>query len=448
MNQKRYNSDIQLEKLQKQTFSYFWNEANPANGLVVERTSPDWPAGIAATGLALTCLPVGVERGFIPRDMAAVRALTTLRFFMNSKNGPQPEATGYRGFYYRYLDINKGRRAKMSEISIMDSSILFAGMLTAALYFDKQNKEESEIRYFAEELYRRADWIWAMDGGNSVLQGWKPEQGFIKCNWKGYDEAMILYILGLGSPTYQLPQSSYAQWVSSYEWISFYGHEYLYAPPFYVHQLPHIWIDFRGIRDGYMESKKSDYFENSIRASLVQYQYALANPMKFEGYNKYIWGITASDGPGPALLNIKGIDREFFGNARRGVPFGPDDGTISPWSAIAALPFVPELVLPTINYLLKETDLNILNSYGFRSAYNPTFPHKSHNPHGWRSPCHFATNQGPALALIENYKTGFLWELLKESPYIRTGLTRAGFSGGWLAEKPVMKPEPQVNIQG
>lgn len=443
----KQNPDIQLDKLQKQTFSYFWNETSPANGLTVERTSPDCPASIAATGLALTCLPIGVERGFISRDVAAGRVLTTLRFFMTSRNGPQPEATGYHGFYYKYLDMNKGRRAKLSELSFLDSSILFAGMLSAALYFDRQNKDESEIRYLADELYRRADWIWAMNGGDTVLQGWKPEHGFMNCGWKGYDEAMIMYILGLGSPTSPLPENSYTEWTSSYEWISSYGHEYLYAPPFLVHQLPHVWIDFRGIRDDFMQTKDFDYFGNSIRASLVQYQYALENPMNFDGYGKYFWGITTSNGPGPALMKIKGNDREFYGYARRGVPFGPDDGTISPWAAVAALPFVPDIVLPTIEYLLNETDLNSFNSYGFRSAFNPAFSSKPHNPHGWRSPCHFAANQGPALALIENYRTGFLWELLKESPYIRNGLGKAGFRGGWLAEKPVLQPAQQYNIE-
>lgn len=444
----KQNPDIQLDKLQKQTFRYFWNETSPVNGLTVERTSPDCPASIAATGLALTSLPVGVERGFIPRDMAAGRALATLRFFMTSRNGPQPEATGYRGFYYKYLDMNKGRRAKLSELSFLDSSILFAGMLAVALYFDKQNKDESEIRYLVDELYRRADWFWAMNGGDTVLHGWKPEHGFLNCGWKGYDEGMIMYILGLGSPTSPLPENSYTVWTSSYEWISSYGHEFLYSPPFLVHQLPHIWIDFRGIRDHFMQTKDLDYFGNSIRASLVQYQYALENPMNFDGYGRFFWGITTSDGPGPALMKIKGNDREFYGYARRGVPFGPDDGTISPWAAVAALPFVPEIVLPTIEYLLNETDLNSIDSYGFKSAFNPAFSGKPHNPHGWRSPWHFAANQGPALALIENYRTGFLWELLKESPYIRNGLSRAGFSGGWLEEKRVMQTEPQVHTQG
>lgn len=444
MNQ---NSDIQLEKLQKQTFSYFWNESSPANGLTAERTAPDCPASIAATGLALTCMPIGVERGFISRGMAAGRVLATLRFFMTSSNGPQPEATGYRGFYYKYLDLNKGRRAKLSEISFLDSAILFAGMLASALYFDNKNTDESEIRELADELYIRADWQWALDGGDTVLHGWKPEHGFMKCGWKGYDEAMIMYILGMGSPTSALPEKSFTRWTSSYEWINFFGHEYLYAPPFYVHQLPHVWIDFRGIRDEFMQEKDLDYFGNSTRASLVQYQYALENHMKFDGYGKYFWGITASDGPGPALMNIRGTDREFYGYARRGVPFGPDDGTISPWSAVAALPFVPELVLPTIDYLLSETDLNSINSYGFRSAFNPTFSSKPHNPHGWRSPCHFAMNQGPALALIENYRTGFLWELFKESQYIRNGLTKAGFKGGWLSSgQPVMQTAQQFNI--
>jgi len=433
----RHKSDVQLEKLQRQTFNFFWNEANPVNGLVADRTAPDWPAGTASTGLALTILPIAVERGFISRELAATRTLSTLKFFLNSRHGHEPEATGFRGFYYKFLDINKGRRARMSELSFLDSSVLFAGALTAALYYTENNDTESEIRYSADELYRKADWNWAINNGKSVPHGWKPESGFVKCGWKGYDEAMLLYILGLGSPTSALPESSYSVWTSSYEWISSYGYDYLYAPPLFIHQFPHVWIDFREIKDEYMANKDSDYFENSVRATMVQYNYALQNPLNYEGYGKNLWGITLCEGPGPSMINIKGTDREFFGYLRRGAPFGPDDGTISPWTAITSISFAPDIVLPAIDYLLHETDLNMLNSYGFRSAFNPTYPHKPHNPHGWRSPCHYGTNQGPAMAMIENFRTGFLWDLLKGSQYIVNGLRRAGFKGGWVEEKKV-----------
>ncbi len=292
MNTLRYNFDKQLDKLQSQTFDFFWNEANPVNGLVADRTTPDWPAGIASTGFALTSLPVAVERGFVSRDKAADRALSTLRFFLNSRHGPEPEATGYHGFYYKFIDIHKGRRARMSEISFLDSAIFLAGALTSAQYFNKNDDKESEIRYIADELYSRADWQWALNKSNKIHLGWRPESGFIKCGWKGYDEALLLHILGLGSPVSPLPEPVYSEWTSSYEWIDFYGYKYLYAPPLFIHQLPHVWLDFRGIKDAYMSDKDSDYFENSVRATMVQYRYAIENPGKFEGYGKYFWGIT------------------------------------------------------------------------------------------------------------------------------------------------------------
>ncbi|HEX2969144.1 MAG TPA: glucoamylase family protein [Bacteroidales bacterium] len=443
-----YKSESQLDKLQHQTFNFFRNEANPANGLVADKTLPDGPAGIASTGFALSSYPIAVERGFISRNDATERILNTLRFFLNSRHGPEPEATGYHGFYYKFLDMNKGRRARMSEISFLDSSILFAGALTVSAYFDRNDGREKEIRYLSDELYRKADWSWALNNGDRILHGWKPETGFENYAWNGYDEGFLIYILGLGAPDFTLPQNSFTGWTAGYEWINFYGHDYLYSAPLFVHQLPHCWIDFRGIRDEYMKKKNSDYFENSKKATIVQYRYAVENPGKYECYGKYFWGITLSDGPGPLLTGIKGTDREFLGFAKRGVPFGPDDGTVSPWSAVASIAFSPDLVIPAIEYLLHETDLNMLNSYGFRSAFNPTFPHKPHNPHGWRSPYHLGINQGPAMMMIENYRSGLIWNLLRDNSYIKAGLLKAGFTEGWLSEEKKEKSTIQYNHAG
>jgi len=202
--------DAELEKLQHESFNYFLHETNPVNGLVIDKTAADWPASIAATGLALASYPVAVERGFIPRAVAVDRTLTTLRFFWNSPQGPEPDATGYHGFYYHFLDMQTGRRAWRSELSTVDSGFLLAGALAAGIYFDADTSDELEIRTLADELYRRADWQWAQNGGETVTHGWKPESGFLKYRWEGYDEAMLLYILGLGSPTHPLPESSYA----------------------------------------------------------------------------------------------------------------------------------------------------------------------------------------------------------------------------------------------
>ena len=422
----------ELDALQRDTFSYFANETNPRNGLVLDKTAPDWPASIAATGLALAGYPVAVERGLITRPAAATIVLTTLRFFRDSPHGPEADATGYQGFYYHFLDMQTGRRAWQCELSTVDTTILLAGALTAAAYFVADTPEENAIRAVADELYCRADWTWAQNGGATVTHGWKPESGFLPWRWEGYDEALVLYILGLGSPTHPLPAESYAAWASTYEWKSSFGYDYLYAGPLFTHQISHVWIDFKGIQDAFMRERGIDYFENTRRATHVQRRYAIDNPARFAGYGENCWGITASDGPGPVTLKLNGVERQFFDYVARGVPYGPDDGTIGPWAVVASLPFAPEIVLPAIDYLVNQVDLKKGNPYGFKATFNPTYPNTSGNPYGWVSPWHYGINQGPINPMVENYRTGLLWRLMRDCPYVVEGLRRAGFTGAWL----------------
>jgi hypothetical protein len=428
-------NDAELETLQRETFNYFVHEANPANGLVIDKTEPNWPASIAATGLALASYPVGVERGFWERSAAVERTLTTLRFFWNSPQGPERDATGYQGFYYHFLDMQTGRRVWNCELSTIDSAFLLAGALAAAAYFDAETGEEREIRALADALYRRCNWTWAQNGGATVTHGWRPKRGFIAHRWEGYDEALLLYVLGLGSPTFPLPKESYDAWLSSYRWEHCYGHDYLYAGPLFTHQLSHVWIDFRGIQDAFMRDKGIDYFENSRRATYVQQRYAIENPGKFAGYGEHCWGITATQGPGPATLKLGGVKRRFLNYAGRGVPYGPDDGTLAPWAVVASLPFAPEIVLPSIHFCIHQAKLKESNAYGFNAAFNPTHPGEPGNPFGWWvSPWHFGLDEGPIVLMIENHRSGMLWRLMRDCSYIREGLRRAGFTGGWLAE--------------
>jgi len=429
-----YSPDIEtLDKLQRETFGYFLHETNPFNGLVIDKTAPDWPSSIAATGLALACYPVAVERGFISRAVAVERTLVTLRFFWNSPQGTEPDATGYKGFYYHFLDMQTGRRAWQCELSTVDSAFLLAGALATGIYFDAITADENEIRTLADALYRRADWQWAQNLGATLTHGWKPESGFLTHRWQGYDEALLLYMLGLGSPTYPLPESSYIAWSSTYGWENIYGYEYLYAGPLFIHQLSHVWIDFRGIQDAFMRTKGIDYFENSRRATYVQRQYAINNPLRHKDYGPYCWGITASEGPGPDTIKINGINQQFFDYVGRGVPYGPDDGTLAPWALVASLPFAPEIVLPALNHCIHQAKMTQFNSYGFKASFNPSHPGNSGNPYGWWvSPWHFGINQGPIVLMIENYRSGFLWSLMKRCPYLVTGLRRAGFTNGWL----------------
>ena len=420
-----------LEQLQRAAFGYFMHEANPANGLVPDNTRLDSPCSITAVGLGLAAYVVAVERGCATRADAANRVRTTLRFFRDSRQGPEPDSTGHRGFCYHFLDMKTGRRVWRSELSTVDSTYLLAGALAAGTFFDHDTAVEREIRETAELLYLRADWEWARNDGLLVSHGWRPERGFIRHRWDGYNEALLLYILGLGSPTHPLPPESYAEWTRTYRWKRLYGIEYLHARSLFQHQLSHTWIDTRGIADTFMRERDIDYFENTRRATYVQREYAKRGTRGFRGYGADCWGLTATEGPGPARFRVDGVMRRFWGYRARGVPDGPDDGTIAPWAAIASLPFAPEIVLRAIAFFQREYP-QLMDRYGLTCAFNPTFSRGGRRGIGWISKVYFGLDQGAVVCMIENHLTGLLWDIMRGCPYIETGLRRAGFAGGWL----------------
>ncbi|MGV8996163.1 MAG: glucoamylase family protein [Parvibaculaceae bacterium] len=418
-----------LDRFQRAAFGYFLENCNPENGLVADTSREGAPASIAVVGFALSCYPVGAERGWMTRADAAARSLVTLQFFLNSLQSAEPNSTGYKGFYYHFLDMKTGERVWSSELSLIDTTLLLAGVLTASVYFDKDTPDENEIRKIADTFYRRIDWQWSLGGEATTRQGWKPEHGFLHYGWDGYDEALVLYVLGLASPTTPLPKDSYEEWTATYQWENIYDTELLYAGPLFIHHYSQTWINFSGIRDAFMREKDSDYFENSQRATYVQREYARRNPHSFKGYGKDLWGITANDGPGYQKLEIDGRERRFFGYAARGVPYGPDDGTIDPCATLASLPFTPELSISALRHLCKNYPDMISNSR-LPSAFNPTFPGKG--PSGWISEGYFGLDQGIIVLMIENYRSGLIWKLMQRCPYIVSGLRQAGFSGGWL----------------
>lgn len=420
-----------LRDLQRRTFNYFIKYGNADNGLVQDKSAPDSPASITSVGMALAAYPVAVERGFMDRQEAAARVLRTLAFFWNSPQGPEADATGYKGFYYHFLEMDSGRRSKDSEVSTIDSTCFFASALAASQYFDAETEDEQAIRELADGLYRRADWTWALNGGDRVTMGWTPEEGFLETRWDGYTEALLLYILGLASPTHPLPEESYAAWTESYEWRELYGIEYLHAGPLFIHQLSHVWLDLRTIQDSYMRRKELDYFLNSRRATYTQQRHAIENPHGYVGYGRFTWGITASEGPGDVTRTINGREIQFHDYESRGIP-NEDDGTIAPWAVVASLPFAPEIVLPTIRHISAAYPCTV-GDKGFRCSFNPTFT-TGNNGQGWRSDHYHGLNQGPIVLMIENYFTGLIWRLMRRCPYIKIGLQRAGFRGGWLGE--------------
>ena len=422
-----------LDHLCRETFDFFRHEFNPRNGLIADKTEPGSPSSIAAVGMGLSVYAVAVERGFLSRAEAVGRTLAVLRFFHSSHQGPEPDATGYKGFYYHFLDIQTGRRAWQCELSTIDTAIFIAGVLTVASYFTATSEGESEIRDLAEILYRCVDWNWALNEAATVCHGWKPESGFLPYRWDtGYSEALLLYVLALGSPTFPIDPKGFTDWTSTFEWKKIYGIEHLYAGPLFIHQMSHLWLDFRGIRDDFNRKMGIDYFENSRRATYVQRQYGIENPQGFSNYHQYGWGLTASDGPGPAILQVNGIWRVFYDYVARGAPFGPDDGTISPWAVVASLPFAPEIVIDTLRHAIERLVLKGHSPYGFDASFNSTYQETSRNPHGWVSPWIFGLNQGPVILMIENFQSELIWKTVRKCRYIVEGLRRAGFRGGWL----------------
>jgi hypothetical protein len=330
------------------------------------------------------------------------------------------------GFFHHFLDVETAGRAWRSEFSTIDTALLIAGALTVAAFFD----DEREIGELASELYERVEWDYACDGGSTVTHGWTPEAGFLRYRWEGYNEGLLLYALAAGSPTHPVRGSSFMAATSSYKWKKIYGIEYLYAGPLFIHQLPHLWIDFRTINDAFMRDMGSDYFVNSQRATAIQQRYAIRNPGRFEGYGEHVWGVTASDGPGPSVQMIGGRRLRFWDYRARGVPWGPDDGTLAPWAVVASLPFQPELVVRTLEEIDRRHP-EMRSELGYKCSFNPTFPGNG-DQSGWISSGYYGIEQGPVVLAIENFRTELIWRLMQGcSPLVR-GLREMGFSGGWL----------------
>jgi hypothetical protein len=420
-----------LDGLQRAAFEYFLLAVNPVNGLIADTSRPESPCSIAVVGFALSVYPIAVERGWMTRADAVDRSLRALRFFRDSDQSRSPDATGYKGFYYHFLDMQTGRRVWGCELSMIDTALLIAGALTAGRYFSTDAANEAELRQVADEMYRRIDWPWAQDDCATLRQGWKPSTGFLHYGWEGYNEAIVMQLLGLGSPTYPLNADVYETWTATYQWENMYGHDVLYAGPLFIHQYSHAWVDFRGIRDRFMREKRCDYFENSRRATLVQREYARRNPKGFAGYDEQCWGYSACDGPGHRTPSGTKALHQFFGYAARGAPFGPDDGTLSGASTLASLPFAPELALRAARCMIERYP-EMLPANRFASAFNPTFGDPGGSPAAWVSRGHFGLDQGIVVMMIENYRTGLIWRLMRECGYLVEGLRQAGFRGGWL----------------
>ncbi len=441
-----------LDTLQHRTFRWFWERTDPATGLVPDRWPTESFSSIAAIGFGLPAYGIGAERGYVTRDDAAERTLTTLRTLYTLPQGPRQLGTaGHRGYFYHFLEYDDGTRFRNTELSTIDTALLMAGVLFSREFFDGADATERDVRAYADSLYQRVEWpFFDRPGADDprLMMGWYPEADFGPAYWRGYNEGMILYLLGLGSPTHPLDDAVWPAWTATYEWEDFYGYEHVNFSPLFGHQYSHLFVDFRGIQDAWMREQSAeigepyDYFENSRRATLSQRAYAADNPNGWVGYSDQIWGLTASDGPSDAQARVDGETRQFRTYWARGASADHvnDDGTIAPTATGGSIPFAPEVTIPALMEIARQYPAVWTADYGFRDAFNPSFTatdvrikeNSEVTSQGWVDHDYLGIDQGPILIMAENYRTGLVWETLKKSPYLVRGLQRAGFQGGWL----------------
>ncbi|HOX24550.1 MAG TPA: glucoamylase family protein [Candidatus Krumholzibacteria bacterium] len=398
-----------LDSLQRTAFEYFWEQANPTNGLIRDRSQIWSPCSIAAQGFGITAICIGIDHGWVSREVGRDRILLGMQTLWN---GPQGDAAsgvnGYRGLFYHFLDIDTGYRTWSCELSTIDTALLMAGILDARQYFDTEDPGDVALRDLADALYLRVDWDFMRSGGGAIRMGWLPGTGFNGFSyWFGYNEAMILYLLALGSPTYPVPEFTWGYWTTGYQWQTQYGYTYVIFPPLFGHQYSHCWVDFRNIWDEYMELRGITYFENSRRATLAQREYCIANPFGWADYGPETWGLTASDDPDGYV-------------AHGAPPAQNDNGTITPTAPASSIPFAPEVVIPTLHNLYDTYGGAIWGQYGFKDAFNPE--------RFWFGQDYIGIDEGPIVIMIENYLNERVWDRFMTNPYVQTGLLRAGFA--------------------
>ena len=422
------------EELQRRTFNYFWELADSTNYQIPDRYPTLTFSSIAATGFGLSAYIIGVEKNYITRKQAADRTLKTLKTLWHLPQGPEKvNVSGYKGFFYHFLTLDKATRYKDVELSSIDTGLLMAGILSAMSYFDRENGVEDSIVAYSDSLFRRVEWDWMYSDTSTLSMGWFPEWGYIPAQWNGYNEAMILLLMAMGSPTHPIPADAWDKWCSTYVWDTFQGQENVQFDPLFGHQYSHVWIDFRGIQDDYMREKGIDYFENSRRATLSNRSYCITNPLHAKGYNEWCWGLSACDGPVNSKVDVEGNEWQFYDYRARGACSYNivDDGTIAPTAAGGSYPFTPDISDRTLKYMWEMYNDKLVDEYGFKDAFNLTFI-TNETPDGWFDIDYLGIDQGPILLMIENHKSGILWEVMKKNPYIVEGLRKADFRGGWL----------------
>lgn len=383
-----------LDDLERQGTLFFWEQASPVTGQVLDRArndlrgsrDPRKMASIAATGFGLTALCIADRRGYLPRAQIIERVKTTLNWHLNHF----PEV---HGFFYHFSDIETGERIRGVELSSIDTALLLCGVLTAQAYF-----EDPTIKSAAQQIYERVDWPWMLNGGKTFSMGWHPDKGFLDARWEHYCELMMIYLLAIGSPTHPVSGQYWNNFTRPT--IYYQGYNFISGnDPIFTHQYSQAWFDFRNKRDGY-----ANYFDNSVTATRAHKAFCLSYP---KWYSEDYWGISASDYAGGYT-------------AWGGPPAqGPLDGTVVPCAAAGSLAFLPADCISVLKAMRAKWGKQAWGRYGFVDAFHPSA--------NWYDPDVLGIDQGISVLMAENLRSGFVWNVFMRNASASVAMQRAGF---------------------
>ncbi len=387
-----------LELEERLSFNFFWNEVSETKegyGLIVDNTGDKNVASIASVGFGLSAVPVGVENGWISREEGYQRAVKTLETFLNNV-----EQT--HGFFVHFVSMKDGKRTWQSEVSVIDTALFLMGALVVGEYFG------GEVNDLFESLYSRVEFPWYLDKQvNQIYMGYNFERGFWG-HWDGYAEQLIIYILGVASPTYPIDPSVYYSFERKKGKYKDYELIYTYTGSLFTYQYSHAWIDFRNIVD----KENVNWFENSTLATLANWEFCKDMHTVYKTLHEKSWGLTACDSPDGYRGDFGAPPSANSNTTHR------TDGTIPPCGAIGSVVFTPDIVEETVKYYFEHVP-QLWGHYGFKDAYNLD--------RNWVSKIYIGIDKGIELLMIENYKTGLLWDITMRNKYIKDGLQKLSF---------------------
>ena len=401
----RISDEELLTLIQERTFKYFWDYAHPVSGLSRERLNSGDIVTSGGSGFGIMAIPVGIERGFITREEGAERLLNIVTFL-------DEKAERFHGAYSHWLNGSTGEAYDFSEkdngADLVETGFLIEGLLTVQQYFDLDNATEKAIREKITKIWEEVEWDWFIRSDNTLYWHWSPEYDWaMNMKITGWNEALIIYVLAASSPTHPISKEVYEQgWARNGKMAN--GKKYYditlplgesYGGPMFFAHYSFLGLDPRNLKDQYAE-----YWEQNVAHAKINHAYCAANPKKFYGYSDECWGITASDYPDGYIASSP----------------TNDTGTIAPTAAVASIPYTPEESLKAIRYFYYILGDRLVGEYGFKDSFNLS--------RRWFAPSYIAIDQGPIILMIENYRTGLLWDLFMKNEEVLAGLDKLGFS--------------------